>query len=59
MTKAKAKGVPTPTRMINPIDRKAYVPPLSMRIAAERAKDHPKPVSLNSPVKYEYHGDGK
>jgi hypothetical protein len=59
MSKAKPKGVPATTRLINPIDRKEYVPPISMRIAAEKVKDHPKPVSLSSPVKYTYHGDDK
>lgn len=55
----KAKGVPTPARLLNLTGRKAYVQPLGLRLAAERAKDHPKPISLNSPVKYEYHGDDK
>jgi hypothetical protein len=59
MSRAKPKGVPASTRLINPIDRKEYKPSIAMNISAERAKDHPKPISLSSPVKYEYHGDGK
>ena len=57
MSKTKPKGIPATARQINPIDRQQYVPSISMRLAAERVKDHPTPISLSSPIKYAYHGD--
>jgi hypothetical protein len=57
MKNAKPEGIPALPKLIKPINQKEYKMSTAMKISAERSKEHPKPISLNSPVKYEYHGD--
>ena len=55
----KTKPTTTPARLINPLERKPYVPSVSMQIAAQRARSQPDLISVNSNLKYIYHGDTK
>ena len=57
MKKAKPEGIPASPKLIKPINQKEYKVPTAMKISAERSKEHPKPISLSSSVKYVYYGD--
>lgn len=59
MSNTKTKGIVASPRLINPVEQKTYKHPLSMRIAAEKAKDHPKFISMSSKVKPVFNGDEK